>query len=104
MAGAGNIIEIFMKRSLIEAVCKNIGVDGVTLTGLGILIMVKPGRSKAIELVVENMFPFQIDIPVAIFIKRIAVEAELVIAEIAGKINFIFNIHLVAYFKLDVIA
>ena len=103
MMDAGSVIQIFTERSLVEAIGEVIGVDGIAFAGLGVLIMVQPDYRQAIELAVKDVFPFQIYIPVAIFVECIAIEPELIVAEISGKVEVVFAVNGMCYVEIEII-
>src|ERR1700729_587469 len=73
------IVLVYIKRKFIRRL-------GDRLAGNTIVIAIIARRKRAVQLVVENMLPFQGEILVPVSIKGVAVQIEPVPAQITGDI------------------
>ena len=103
VAGAEEIVKMRFEVKLVDIERQFVGIDGILGAGNAILIPVITGGQQAIKFVIENMFPFQREVAIAITISGVVVEIEVVLAEVAGKIEIILFIDLMADIEIEII-
>src|SRR5258708_13580380 len=92
-----------LEINLVDIETQLVGIDGILAAGNTILIPVITGGQQTVKFVIENMLPFQGEVAIAITISSVVVEIEMVLAQIAGKIQAVLLIDLVTDIEVEII-